>query len=319
MTTAAAGLVELRVRTRTSPDELALMVGKVPAPSYVHALLTGPAAVFKPDGSPLCVYLPGVLADQFTPEVYAVLAALSKVRTNNRGMASGTVSIMYPGNAKRRKSAQVSSSVIGVYEGPGGKVFCRLTAWTGRNLPQWRTLHPLLRAVAERFGEHVPARAAAQQAYADAADPAWVVPGTPFTTVTVNNSYSTGMHTDRGDLDAGFSTIAVHRRGEYDGGVLVFPEYRIGVDMRDGDLLLMDAHEWHANTPMTCACGVRLWGPCKACGAERISVVAYFRTKVAECGTPAEELRKGQAILDRRNANPPPPEKPKTMSKGATS
>ena len=119
-----------------------------------------------------------------------------------------------------------------------------------------------------------------------------MVPGTPFTTITVNNSYSTGCHTDKGDLDAGFSTITVLRRGAYTGGVLVFPEYRAGADMGHGDLILMDAHDWHGNTQLHCRCGQPMNGPCDTCGSERISIVSYFRTKLTKCGSPGEEYRK---------------------------
>jgi hypothetical protein len=150
----------------------------------------------------------------------------------------------------------------------------------------------VFQGVAAELERHVPDRYAAQRAYADKADPAWVIPGTPFTTITVNNTYPTGVHTDKGDLDAGFSTITCIRRGDYTGGQLVFPEYRVAVDMRHGDLLMMDAHDWHGNVMLVCACGKEANGACVDCGAERISLVSYFRTKITECGTPEEEYRR---------------------------
>jgi hypothetical protein len=160
-------------------------------------------------------------------------------------------------------------------------------------------LHPLLRAVAAHLSEHVPARYHAQAQQAQLTDPAWVVPGTPFTTITVNNSYATGMHTDKGDLDAGFSTITTLRRGDYTGGRLVFPAYRAAVDMGHGDLILMDAHQWHGNTQIICACNKPMNGACETCGAERISMVAYYRTKLVACGSPAEETAKARAWTER--------------------
>jgi hypothetical protein len=129
----------------------------------------------------------------------------------------------------------------------------------------------------------------AQMAEIDRTHPDWVVPGTPFTTITVNNTYPTGVHTDKGDLDAGFSTIAVLRRGSYTGGRFVFPEFRVAVDLQDGDLILMDAHQWHGNTALVCACGDKRTSSCRACGAERISVVSYFRTAMTSCGSEEEE------------------------------
>ena len=35
------------------------------------------------------------------------------------------------------------------------------------------------------------------------------------------------------------------------GGCLVFPKYRIAVDIRSQDVLLCDVHEYHGNSPIT--------------------------------------------------------------------
>lgn len=54
----------------------------------------------------------------------------------------------------------------------GQTLCCRLTAWTGRNLPQWETLHPLLRAIAAEYKRHVPDRFANQMRYVAETEPA---------------------------------------------------------------------------------------------------------------------------------------------------
>jgi Oxygenase domain of the 2OGFeDO superfamily len=288
-------VLDLRLRSRVSEEELAGKVGKILGSQDYNLLITGQARVRKPNGWPLCVYLPGVLTEEMTkPEVYDILHDLRKLTSLNRGMAAGSPRL---GDGRSRSYARkISSGVVGAVDPMGQQRYCRLTAWTGQNLPSWQLLHPLLRAIAAHLAEQVPDRYAAQQAMAGKTDPAWIVPGTPFSTVTINNTYPTGVHTDKGDLDAGFSTIACLRRGSYVGGQLVFPEYRVAVDMRDGDLLLMDAHEWHGNVAITCACGLEANGCCEECGAERISLVSYYRTKIAECGTPEEEYQRADRI-----------------------
>jgi hypothetical protein len=76
----------------------------------------------------------------------------------------------------------------------------------------------------------------------------------------------------------------------------------VAVDLHDGDLILMDAHDWHGNVPIYCRCsGTPLNGLCEDCGAERISVVAYFRTKIAECGSPDEEMARATARHDAKD------------------
>lgn len=299
MTTAVH--TEMRLRTRVADAAITEhLAGRVLGPADFDVLLTGAARLLKPDGRPLCVLLPGAIAEHATnPETYEILHGLRTMQTANRGAASGTKRFGYTrpeGQSSRSKALNVSSALVGAVDHVGDRHYCRLTAWTGQNLPAWQQLHPLLRTVAAELAHHVPDRYAAQMTAAGRTDPAWVVPGTPFSTITVNNTYPTGVHKDQGDLETGFSTIATLRRGPYTGGQLVFPAWRVAVDMQDGDLILMDAHDWHGNVLITCACGRQANGPCADCGAERISVVSYFRTKIADCGSPDEELRRADSL-----------------------
>lgn len=289
MATQGGGVIDLRLRSWIPDEELEAKKGKILTPGDYNLLLTGPAKVRKADGSPLCVYVPGVLA-QLLGGAYPVLHGLRSIQTDNRGLASGS-GRERRGDQARTRSRRVRSAIIGAVDPGGQQRYCRLTAWTGEHVPEWEQLRPLLQEVTRLFAQLVPERYAVQAAAAAATRPEWVVPGTPFTTLTVNNTYATGVHQDAGDLAEGFSTLAVCRRGSYSGGVLVFPRWRVGVDMHDGDLLLMDAHEWHGNTDLE---------PHDE-AAERISLVSYFRTKMQACGTTDEELAKAVEGADRRS------------------
>jgi hypothetical protein len=300
-------MIDFRLRTRISDDGIREIAGRVLGPADYDVLLTGagPVRVRMPDNRLLCVYLPGALSGQATPEVYEVLHSLKQFTTSNRGLASGTKRLRRGGAetpATRTESVPISSIILGSMDPMGQQRYCRLSSWTGRHLPEWATLHPFLREIGHHLQEHVPDRWAAQMARVMETHDEWIIPGTPFSTVTVNNTYPTGVHTDKGDLDEGFSTIACLRRGTYTGGQLIFPSYRVAVDLRDGDLILMDAHQWHGNVPITCTCGTILRGPCDTCGAERISVVSYFRTKITQCADPLTEQAKASALMDSRHA-----------------
>jgi hypothetical protein len=286
-------MISLRTRTRAPQAELDQKVGKVLGDDSYNVLLTGPSRVFMPNGKLLCVYLPGAMKGFVTEEQYDILHGLRSQRTNNRGNASGSQA-MHVGDQKRQYWMHVSSNILGAFDPAGSYKFCRLTSWTGSNLPAWQALQPALARVGQQLAEHVPDRYEAQMEEIRQTHQDWVVPGTPFTTITVNNTYPTGMHQDKGDLDKGFSTIFVQRRGQYTGGRFVFPEFRVGVDLQDNDLILMDAHQWHANTAITCACGRRTVRYCDDCGAERISVVSYMRTAMVRCASEAEEIRRAQ-------------------------
>ena len=96
---------------------------------------------------------------------------------------------------------------------------------------------------------------------------------TAFTTVTTNINFRTTVHSDKGDDEEGFGNLVVfEKQGKYTGGETCFPQYGIGVDVREGDFLLMDVHEPHGNLPIK-----KLTKD-----AERMSIVCYLRKGVWE-------------------------------------
>jgi hypothetical protein len=312
-------LSEIRVRSRITAEAMEQRKKKVLTDVDHDIRLTGPTRVMGPDGRPLAVYLPGAVKDEMDA-AYPVLTTIRGL-TENRGYASGTEQKFQQNNLQRAKP--VMSSILGSFEASGFYKYCRLTSWTAQEMEsRWPTLLPLFQRIAGHFAERVPDRYQAQMKYAGGCAPDWMIDGTPFTTITVNNTYSTGVHQDKGDLDEGFSCLAVARRGDFTGGKLTFPEYRVAVDLQDGDLILMDAHAWHGNTAITCGCPdggrglgrerepgeaarVLSDGPCPDCGAERISVVCYFRTNMVKCGTVPEEQERAVAWAERWNGPRP--------------
>ncbi len=289
-------MLELRLRNRTSRAEVEEKRGKIVTDEAYNAILSGPARVLKPDGRPLCVYLPGVLPSEEMDRVSDTLSEVSRKHgTLNRGAASGVKRVSGQRGTRTMtrvngKEFRIPSAIVGSMDPAGPRQYCRLTAWTGKETEQFKMLWPLLQEVGHRLSVHVPDRWQAQMEQVQQTKPEWVIPGTPFTTVTVNNTYPTGVHTDSGDLDAGFSCLGCIRRGQYDGGVLVFPEFRLGVNMGHGDLLLMDAHEYHGNTRIR-----KLTED-----AERLSIVCYYRTNMRSCGTGPEEIERARAVSEAR-------------------
>jgi hypothetical protein len=286
-------MIDLRVRTQIPQEELEEKVGKILTDADLNIVVTGDARVRKPDGSLLCVYRKGIVPMEMREEIRPVLRSLRSGGTDNRGHASGTERVK--GGQTRTRSALVSSSILGSIEARGSFKFCRLTAWTGRETEEFKGLWPFFQFLGNRFALDVPERHTVQMEHVARTHPDWVIPDTPFTTITVNNTYPTGVHQDKGDLDEGFSVLSTLRTGMYEGGILTFPEYRIGVDMQDGDVLLMDAHEWHGNTRFIPDIPRRPRGmpDWDQLSFERISTVAYFRTNMIKCGDiPSEEERR---------------------------
>jgi hypothetical protein len=313
-------LFDYRVRTRLSAKSVKLREGKLATDSDRRTKLEGACRYYAPDGQPLCIYLPGAIKSEMD-DAYPVLTTI-RGTTENRGLASATEERVTQRNQKR--GIPVTSSVIGMMDATGYYKQCRLTSWTNKQLhTKWPQLFPLFQACARLFEKYAPQRYEAQMRYVERTPPEWCITDTPYTTCTINNSYPTGYHQDDGDLDEGFSCLAIARRGKYTGGILTLPEYGLGVDLQDGDFLLMNSHAWHGNTRLICACG-KPWGlsvghagtkPCPDCGAERISVVLYYRTQMTECGTQEEEESKFQAWAEKisrgdsvNNPNRPIPE-----------
>lgn len=279
-------MIELRMRSQISEEELEQKIGRILVAEDYNVLLTGDARVLKPNGQTLCVYKRGALSEELLNNSYATLHSLRSYQTDNRGLASGSLRVQKPGVSEksRTRSKKVRSAIIGAFDGKEPYPFCRLTAWSGQQWEKYNGLFPLFQRVGEEFAAAVPERYQAQMSYVERTRPEWVIRGTPFTTITVNNTYPTGVHTDKGDLDEGFSCLAVLRYGSYSGGCLVFPRYRVAVDMQHGDVLLMDAHEFHGNSAMELEDD-----------AERISVVAYYRSNMAECDSRDVEAQKALA------------------------
>jgi hypothetical protein len=320
------GVREFRAKTILAPDDMEARWQKLaPDDDYV-LLVTGPARIYKPNGKLLAQYIPGAFSAERMNEFWDTLYALRKYETGNRGYASGTKQFPAFAGSTRMRTVPVSSAIVGAFD-PGGQYFyCRLTAFTVKDFDKYQSLFPLFQDIGKLFAENVTDRYQAQMAYINQTHPDWVIPGTPFSTVTVNTSYPTGYHTDQGDLDEGFSCLTVLRRGNYSGGRLVFPEYGIAVDMQNGDQLLMDAHAAHGNTQLYCGdCGNPM-GPgapvasergvgdgwvhkgdrwvwsheANGCTANRISVVSYYRTKLKDCESAAEEAKKAALAAERR-------------------
>lgn len=185
----------------------------------------------------------------------------------------------------------VWSGVAGWYDRYPRIPYGRATSYTEKNPELFAKAYPFLQSLNRGFKELLPWRWGNQKAAADKLDPRFLVPDTVFTTITVNKSFRTAAHFDAGDLNEGLSNLLVLGDGEYTGGYLVFPEYRVAVNVRPGDLLLVNNHEvLHGNTPIVL----------NHENAERISLVCYFREKMLELKSWEYESLRRQFVDERR-------------------
>jgi len=188
----------------------------------------------------------------------------------------------------------VFSGVAGWYDRYPRIPYGRATSYTEKYPELFEQAYPFLQTLNKGFRELLPWRWKNQRSAADKLDPRFLVPGTVFTTITVNKTFRTAAHRDAGDLETGLSNLLVLGTGDYTGGYLIFPEYRVAVDVRPGDLLLVNNHEIiHGNTPIV------LNNPDDPT-CERISLVCYFREKMLELKSYEYEALRKQYVEERR-------------------
>jgi Oxygenase domain of the 2OGFeDO superfamily len=186
----------------------------------------------------------------------------------------------------------VFSGVAGYFDRYPRIPYGRASSYTANNKEKFKLSYPLLQKLAKAFSQILPKRYAFQKSCADKIDQEFVIPETPFTTLTVNKSFRTAAHRDAGDLHKGFSNLTVLTNGKkYSGGMLVLPEFRVAVNIQPSDLLLINNHGGiHGNTPIVL----------EEEGAERYSLVCYFREKMLELGTKEYEDYRFNFIESRR-------------------
>lgn len=186
----------------------------------------------------------------------------------------------------------VLSGIAGWFDRYPRIPYGRATAYTQNSYDKFELSFPFLQSLDRGFSELLPQRHAAQRAAADKIDPAFLVPKTVFTTITVNKTFRTAAHRDAGDFSNGLSNLLVlSNNGNYSGGYLILPEVRVAVNVRPGDLLLVNNHEYiHGNTP------IELHDET----AERISLVCYLREKMLELGEDSWESLRYNFVESRR-------------------
>lgn len=286
-------MIRIQAHSRVPLDQVKARYGSHATHDDYDVLISGDALVYGPDGSPLLMVRRKAIPEDVASAAYPHMHWLQRAKSDNRGVYAGQadriVKVKKDGTVSRTtRSKPVASAVIGYYPRYPRIPFCRETAFTANNVDRWTETRPMIKHVADRYAaeKKLGARYRKQLSEAGKVHDEFMIPGTPFTTVTVNNCVAASYHQDKGDFKEGFGCMSVFRRGQYTGGQLVFPRYRIAVDLHDRDLIFFDPHEWHGNVPME---GEGPEGKPENGGWERISMVYYMRTQMLDCGSAEEE------------------------------
>ena len=200
--------------------------------------------------------------------------------------------------SKMRVNNTVFSSVVGYFEEtPFMKLPCRLTNYTQTFFDEYKQGLPFIEAIDKEFKRLVP-QAHKKQYQRIHSTPTYQIKDTAFSSITVNRNFRTALHQDAGDFKDGYGNLTVLERGKYHGGETLFPQFGVGFDLRSGDFIAMDVHQWHCNTAMYETSEDKQFNktlePIKyyktktgAMGADqpfsRISFVCYVREDLKDC------------------------------------
>lgn len=198
-----------------------------------------------------------------------------------------------------KKRVLVRSGIIGFYDRltPQHKIQLgvhgagRTTAFVRHYPDRWKRCVPFFQTISELYHQYCPQFFKIQKKFIQKIEPALRISKTVFTTATVNQNWSTHVHTDRGDFPHGMSCMAVLGK-DYRGGWLGFPRRGILVEIGPGDLIMMDSHEPHGNTPIRFT----------ADDGKRLSLVCYVRTDLEKYHERVE-TKSGQIFFIKSSGN----------------
>jgi hypothetical protein len=260
-----------------SDDAISHLKGTFVKKSQISLIINSDADVYTNDNKLLLKFRKNKLPLNQVDKFYEnVIQYARNNYTSNRGSASGTRK-----NANMKTNAKVASNVIGYMDtfSPQQKFLLKKQNRTVKynvrecrfNMlypEKYKELIPLVQSIDKYYKKLIPAQFEKQ--YRKAKQTHFKISNTSFTTITTNVNFRTTMHQDKGDDAEGFGNLTVIERGEYKGAETCLPQYGIGVNVRNGDVLFMDVHEWHGNLPMVS----------ESKDATRLSIVCYLRHNV---------------------------------------
>jgi len=189
----------------------------------------------------------------------------------------------------------VKSGIAGFFDRYPRIPHGRVCSYNEKNPEKFALAFPYLRKLNKMFKELLPVRWANQRREADKVDPRFLIDETVFSTLTINHNWRTACHRDAGDLHEGFSNICGITGPDgkgWKGAEFILPEYRIAVDLRPGDLLLVNNHGGiHGNDALIGTDDEN----------DRMTLVCYFREKMVELKSWEYEMLRKQYVEERRN------------------
>ena len=302
-----------------SDEQIADKEGEHFDESHYHTIINEDTDVYTTDGRLLLKLRKNVIPKHLTDLALESYRDASKKKHENRGASAGMLDrnkmanyigdFVNPGKFRTQFKSNTTgiqsnqatsnlspSNIIGFYDKhdrnlKGNGAPCRLTAFNRDHPELWDQSMPFLNAADKQFKLLTPEEHKKQYKQCHET-PDFAIGDTAFSTVTINYSWRTSLHRDVGDFPEGFGNLMViedtKNANKYKGAYTGFPQYGVAANVRTGDFLAMDVHEWHANTEFK-PINKNITGGAKENDVlnkwhfNRLSIVCYLREKMIRC------------------------------------
>jgi len=267
--------MNITATVKLADEDCEELKGKYLDDSYYDTLITENCDCFREDGSILFKFRKKLLNQNEADVAFLAFKNLAKA-THSRGASAGPIdpnSVFWkkrpiikmnkPGgwsatyvnlqgksDGKMKVQNEVASNIVGYWsESKQMKMNlpCRMSHYSRQEFLKVEDGTPCIQAISNSYKRLHPEWYEKQMKQA-MIQPDMVVGDTPFSTITINRNFRTGVHKDAGDY--GFGNLSCLEYGHYHGGYFILPKYRIAIDKRHGDHLCVDVHEFHANTAL---------------------------------------------------------------------
>ena len=284
--------------------------------SHYDTIINESSYGFNDKGETLFCLIKGAIKPENRQKYKDIIRGCCKSKTKNRGASAGPCDLRYfpkkavelcdkDGNpftddkeryslfykdangrvVNRCQSNQVRSGVAGYFDAVAG-LPCRQVRWSNINPLKHAELIKLATEIQDNHKKYCDSSYNYHRKKADEVPENLLFKDTIYSTMTLNYDFRTASHKDKGDLEGGLSTLTIFEDipNNYEGFYLGLPEYKICFDIRDGDTLIFNAHEYHANTEFKVLSDkLKVDDLTDEHFAGRMSVVCYMRNKLYKC------------------------------------
>ena len=266
--------MNVNVERYLSNKEATKLLGKFANESHYDKVITE-KCVARDNGEFVFAYVPNAIPSKLIKNSYADMKSACKTTTNRFSAAYGgsrRQTIKKDGTKSNTFHAEAISSSIGGYFDRYPRIpYCRMCSFTEKNPEKWANILPVIHKVNKICEESAPELYKKQKKAIEKCSQDFVIKDTAFTTTTFNLNWRSAFHRDKKNFEGGFAGMAVLGAGKYDGAYLCFPEYRVAVNIRPSDVIVMNNTTlMHGNTEFEGEYG----------DYERLSMVCYLRNGI---------------------------------------